>query len=467
SEHVTYLFLPTAFFNLVIDINPETLRDISQIIVGGEAMSVVHIDRALTLLPDVELVNGYGPTENTTFTSYKSVKSPRPEWWTSVPIGRPLKNTQTMILDAFCQPAPLGVAGELCAAGDGLARGYLNRPDLTAEKFIPNPFTGDSGSRMYRTGDLARYSANGDIEFVCRQDRQVKIRGFRIEPGEIEAALCKYQDIRAALVTKYTDSGGQHHLVGYVVAEPGTVQMESLQAYLRGKLPEYMLPSVLIPLEDFPMTFNGKLDRSALPAPTAGCRASQEHLLPRTLVEQALEEIWAELLGSQNIGLHDNFFELGGRSLQAMQAAFRIQELFNTDLATQIFEYPTIASLAECIDAQIRDRNQFRFPPVAQGAQRESFPLSFGQEQLFFLQQYEPKSVRYNIAITLRIRGNLNVAALERALLEIGFRHESLRTRFVVVDGSTAQVKTPPPDSILQIVALDGIPADRRNVEAQ
>jgi amino acid adenylation domain-containing protein len=292
------------------------------------------------------LFNLYGPTEDTTYSTYALVK---PDVAGAPPIGRPIANTRIYIVDRRGRPVPAGVPGELCIGGVGLARGYLNRPELTAERFVPDPF-GPPGARLYRTGDLARYRPDGEIEYLGRLDHQVKIRGFRVEPGEVEAALRQHPAVREAAVVAREDAPGDRRLVAYVVAHPehAPIAGEQLRALVRGKLPEHMVPSAFVPLDALPLTPNGKLDRRALPAPDGGRPdLAGAFVPPRNAVEEVLAGIWAEVLGLERVGVHDDFFELGGHSLLAVQVIVRLSDIFQVDLPLRsIFETSSLAELA-------------------------------------------------------------------------------------------------------------------------
>jgi surfactin family lipopeptide synthetase A len=276
-----------------------------------------------------------------------------------VPIGRPIANTQLYILDPVLQPVPIGIPGELYIGGDGLARGYLNRPDLTAEKFIPNPFGSEPGARLYKTGDLARHRPDGNLEFLGRLDHQVKLRGFRIELGEIEAVLGGHPAVREAVVVVREDVPGDMRLVAFVVSdqEPAPASRE-LRAFLQAKLPDYMIPSVFIRLDILPLTPNGKVDRRALPAPDQARPAPEDAFVaPRTPVEEGLARIWAQVLGLEQVGIHDNFFELGGHSLLAMRVISRLRDTFHMELPLRsLFEAPTVAGLALTIAQRQAER---------------------------------------------------------------------------------------------------------------
>ncbi|HVO96042.1 MAG TPA: amino acid adenylation domain-containing protein, partial [Terriglobales bacterium] len=298
KHHVNTLWLTAALFNTVMNEEPQILSEVEQLLIGGEALSVPHVQRGLEQLPKTKIINGYGPTENTAFTCCYAIPYQLDARLTSIPIGRPIANTEIYILDAHLNPAPIGVTGELHIGGDGLARGYLNRPELTQEKFIPNPFSNDSSSRLYKTGDLARYLPDGNIEFLGRVDEQVKIRGYRIELGEIEAVLGRHNEIQQAVVLAREDTPGDHRLVAYAVAIPGSSPSASeLRTFLRQKLPEYMVPTAFLFLDSLPLTANGKVDRNALPVPDQ-TRPQLDEIFapPRTPVEEILANIWAKVL---------------------------------------------------------------------------------------------------------------------------------------------------------------------------
>jgi hypothetical protein len=294
------------------------------------------------------LWNLWGPTETTIWSALFAVESAREP----VPIGRPISNTELYVLDRHLRPTPLGVAGELHVGGDGLTRGYLNRRSLTAEKIVPNPFSG-RGVRLYRTGDLARYLPDGNLEFLGRIDHQVKVRGFRIELGEIETALNRHAGVAQSVVTVREDQPGDRRLVAYVVGREGALPAASeLRAKLSSALPDYMVPAAFVELERIPLTPNGKVDRRSLPAPgSERSEPEQEYVAPRTPTEEVLAGIWAEVLGLEKVGVHDDFFKIGGHSLLGTRLLGRVREAFAVDLQLHaVFEKPTVESLAQALD---------------------------------------------------------------------------------------------------------------------
>ena len=348
-QGVTTLWLTASLFNAVMDEAPQALSSVQQLLVGGEALSVPHVGRALRLLPATRLMNGYGPTECTTFSCCYAIRAMKDTPGPSIPIGRPIANTQVYILDGRMQPVPIGVVGELYIGGDGLARGYLNQPELTAEKFIPDPFRQHPGARLYRSGDVARYLPDGNIEFLGRLDNQVKIRGFRVELGEIEAGLERHADVKTAAVVLREDEPGQKRLVAYIVGRAGAAPTtEGLRSFLGRSLPEYMLPSRFEFLEAMPLTASGKADRRALPAPgESRPEVGEAFVAPRTELEEKVARIWCQLLRLDRVGIYDNFFDLGGHSLLATRLLSQVEKEFGKTLSlASVFRAPAIQDLA-------------------------------------------------------------------------------------------------------------------------
>ncbi|MEO1373456.1 MAG: amino acid adenylation domain-containing protein [Cyanobacteria bacterium J06635_10] len=351
---VTTLWLTVGLFHQMVDRQIEDLKPVRQLLSGGDTLSVADVQKVSRQLENCQLINAYGPTENTTFTSCYSVTQAADMLGNTVPIGRPIANTQIYILDRYLQPVPVGVAGELYIGGDGLACGYLNRPELTAEKFLPNPFDCQPGARLYKTGDIGRYLASGDIEFLGRMDSQVKIRGFRIELGEIEAVLALHPEVRSVVVIVLEDVPGDKRLVAYLVLhQEQTPTVSDLRHFLKQKLPEYMMPTAFVFLSALPLTPNGKIDRRQLPVPEYHPELAVSFVAPRTPTEEMLAGIWADVLGVEQVGIHDNFFELGGHSLLATQVITRLSEAFSVELPLRsLFENSTIAQLAEVVVVQ-------------------------------------------------------------------------------------------------------------------
>jgi amino acid adenylation domain-containing protein len=345
EQGVTQAFLPTSLFHRVAGARPDAFAGLRYLIVGGEAMDPTRSAAVLEMGGPAMLVNGYGPTEGTTFSTWHPVSGDE-DRAAPLPLGRPVANTGAYVLDARLEPVPPGVPGELYLSGPGLARGYLGRPALTAERFVPHPFAAEPGERLYRTGDRARWSEDATLEFLGRVDQQVKVRGFRVEPGEIEAVLQAHPGVRSAAVVARDDGPGERRLVGYVVVAgdqaPGDWE---LREWLRARLPEYMVPAALVPLDALPMTPNGKLDRRALPAPELG--AGPASVPPRDDVEAVVAAIWSEVLEVPAVGAFDSFFDLGGHSLLATQVISRVREALQVEVPLRVlFEEPTVAALA-------------------------------------------------------------------------------------------------------------------------
>jgi natural product biosynthesis luciferase-like monooxygenase protein/amino acid adenylation domain-containing protein/FkbM family methyltransferase len=462
THRVTSAWLTAGLFHEMVDARLDGLQPLTQLLTGGDVVSPEHARRALEAHSRLVLINGYGPTEGTTFTCCHRMTDPR-QLRENVPIGRPIANARVYVLDGRFRPVPIGVWGELYAGGEGLARGYLDRPDLTAERFVPNPLaaaTDDPGSRLYRTGDLARQLPGGSLEFLSRMDHQVKIRGFRIELGEIEAALVALAGVREAVVVAREDTPGDKRLVAYVV---GDGEAGTLRQSLRERLPDYMVPGALLKLAALPLTANGKVDRKALPAPE---RPSEDgYLAPRTPVEEVLAAVWSELLEVDRVGVRDDFFSLGGHSLKAGRLVSRIRETFAVDLPLRtVFAAPTVAAMAVAIACA---RSGTAAPAVEIPRIDRSpgcFPLSFAQEQLWFLDSLRPGLAAYHLPSAMRFRGSLAVPALTWGLAEVVRRHEALRTHFEMRAEGPVQIVDPPapvPLPVTDLSSLDALSRDR------
>jgi amino acid adenylation domain-containing protein len=358
AQRIDTLWLTATVFNQMVERQLQAFAPVRHVLTGGEALSLPHVRRFLGAGFAARLTNGYGPTESTTFACCHAV-SPAALEGASVPIGRPIANTEVCVLDADGQPLPVGVAGELHIAGRGLARGYLGQPGLTAERFVPNPFASD-GSRLYRTGDLVRSRPDGTLEYLGRTDTQIKIRGFRIETGEVEAALLAVPGVGEAVVTAPADADGQRQLVAHVVRRPGAAEIDAavLRAALRRRLPDYMIPAHFVMLERLPVTPNGKVDHRALPQPDLR-RGERGYVPPGTPIEAMLADVWARVLKRDKVGIHDNFFELGGHSLSATQAVSEVREQVQMDLPLRsFFEHPTIGAIAPVLEALMLEHVQ-------------------------------------------------------------------------------------------------------------
>ncbi|HKV11788.1 MAG TPA: amino acid adenylation domain-containing protein, partial [Thermoanaerobaculia bacterium] len=421
---------------------PESVRTVNM---GGEALPAALAQEIHRCLPGIRLLDVYGPTEDTIYSTFASVGPGE-----APTIGRPLTGSRVYVLDREMQPLPAGVPGELFLGGAGQARGYLGRPDLTAERFVPDPF-GPSGGRLYRTGDLVRFRADGVLDFLGRIDHQVKVRGFRVELGEIEAVLGRHPAVEAAVVILRED-----RLVAYAV---GSVTEDDLRFWLRASLPGPMIPSAFVILDRLPLTPNGKVDRRALPASPD---TSTEEAAPANPTEEILAGIVADVLGVERVGIRESFFDLGGHSLLAARVVSRVRETLGAELPLRaLFEEPTVAGLAR----RIVDAEAPAAPPLVPRPRPEAIPLSFAQERLWFLWSLAPESPFYNMPAALRLTGPLSIPALAGTFEEIVRRQEALRTRFPVTESGPVQAIDPPSPVPLPVVDLEGLPEAAREVE--
>ncbi|MCW6009376.1 amino acid adenylation domain-containing protein, partial [Micromonospora sp. CPCC 205371] len=454
AQRVTVAELTPALWELVIASLPG--RDLlgpdwRLLILAGEAVPPLGLARWFehTSIP---VYNTYGPTEASITAVAWVLRYPM----NPVPIGLPIAETAVYALDANLALVPVGVPGELFIAGPRVARGYRGRPALSAERFVADPYAAD-GSRMYRTGDRVRWNADGHLEFLGRADSQIKVRGYRIEPGEVEAVLATHPGVRAAVVAAWGEDGDRRLVVYAVPADPaeGLPPVGELRDHLRGSLPEFMIPSIFTELAGLPLNPNGKIDRAALPAPdTSRPELGSGYVAPATAAEERLAGIWAEVLGVARVGSADDFFELGGHSLLATQVISRIRTVFGVEVPlAALFDRPTIAGLAALVDGAAPTGT----PPVTPADRGRPLPLSFAQQRLWFLDQLEPESTEYGLALPIRWTGRLDVAALGRALAGLVARHEVLRTRLVAgPDGTAQQVIDPPGPFPLHVVDVSG-----------
>src|SRR6185312_14441572 len=418
----------------------EHCASLRRVICSGEALGVELQERCLQQLRGVELHNLYGPTEaSVDVTFWHCTLEPHQR---SVPLGHPIWNTQIYIVSPNLEIVPVGVSGEILIGGVGLGRGYLHRPDLTAERFIPDPFARTGGQRLYSTGDVGRYRQDGVIEYLGRMDHQVKIRGYRIELGEIEARLNEHQGVREAVVLAREDTPGAQRLVAYYTssssgdAEQEIVGAEQLRLHLSASLPDYMVPAAYVRLESLPLTHNGKLDRKALPAPDSDAYSTPAYEPPQGEIETKLAQVWAEVLKLGKVGRHDNFFDLGGHSLLAVRVMVRVREALQVEVTIKdLFAHPVLTDLARAL-AGASSAQLSPIVPVVRGAH---LPLSFAQQRLWFLAQMEGVSQAYHMHMGWRLKGSLDCAALRKALDRIVVRHEALRTIFAMVDEEPVQ----------------------------
>jgi len=469
ENKVTILQLVPSMLQIVLE-DPaiQHCKSLRRVFCGGEALPGKLQQRFFERV-NAELVNLYGPTETSIDASswHCAVESNDGV----VPIGKPLGNMQTHILDSRSRLMPVGVPGELHIGGVGLARGYWNRAETTAEKFIPDPFSQKPGARLYRSGDLARYRLDGSLEFLGRIDHQVKIRGFRIELGEIEAALTQYSTCREAAVIALEEPSHDKRLAAYVVAKQGHhLAPDEMRSFLLERLPDYMVPATFTILEAMPLTPNGKLDRRALVAIESHARIdSDEHYAaPRNPIEEILVDIWATVLGVERIGVHDDFFKSGGHSLLATQVVSRMREAFRVELSLRsIFESPTVAGLARIINTLLMAERGLPADSIKRAPRDKPLPLSFAQQRLWFLDQLEPNSAIFNIPTAVRLAGKLDQQALRRSLSEVVRRHESLRTTFATIAGQPMQVINPAGEVEMAIEDLTERGEEERNEQAR
>ncbi|WP_035060990.1 non-ribosomal peptide synthetase [Andreprevotia chitinilytica] len=436
-------------------LDSSTLPALITLIVAGEACPAALVD---AWAPGRRFFNAYGPTETTVCATIQRCDEGN---GTTPPIGHPIANTRVYLLDDALQPVPVGVAGELYVAGVGLARGYLGRPDLTAKRFMPNPY-GEAGERMYRSGDLARYLPDGRIEYLGRIDQQVKLRGFRIELGEIEASLTALPAVRDAVVLAREDEPGDKRLVAYLVTNEGhTLEPSSLREHLLQRLPDYMIPAHFIVLDQLPLTPNGKVDRKALPAPDRS-RDEAGYVAPRNATEAQLAAIWAEVLKLDRVGVHDNFFELGGHSLLATQLVSKVRQHFGIELALRtLFAEPTVAALSKHLAGQ----RIAEVPAILPVDRSQPLPLSFAQQRLWFLDQFETGSAVYNMPMALKMTGTLDIAALRHTLNDVVARHEALRTTFITHGNEPTQHIHAKLEIALPVTDLSDLPHGERDAK--
>jgi amino acid adenylation domain-containing protein len=511
-----------------------------RLVLGGEATQWELAEKVKALKPDCRLLNHYGPTETTVgVLTHTWREDQRERVAATLPLGQPLANTAVYLLDNYLRPVPIGVAGELYIGGAGVGRGYLNQSSLTAEKYLPDPFSQQAGARLYRSGDLGRYMADGSVEFLGRIDKQIKLRGYRIELAEIETALRTHAAVREAVVVVREDEAGEKRLVGYVAPHceyqeeiaaddwvmeydhdghpqdgglqavgellqgrfavvtekeavlvgnnrynlngpqaattlteipgapmrSGPVSGTELREYLRERVPEYMVPSWLVVLDEFPLTANGKIDTRALPAPER--LMSEQKAALRTPTEELVAGIWASVLKVSEVGSDANFFELGGHSLLATQVVIRLREAFGVEVQLRsLFEQPTVSGLAAQIEAALKSEKRRALPTLEAIPRDGEIPLSFAQQRLWFLDQLEPNNPFYNVPSGVRFSGELNIEALERTLSEIVRRHEVLRTSFSMVAGEPQQVISAATGITLPLEDLSQLPVEEREQEA-
>jgi tyrocidine synthetase III len=438
THHINTLWLSSSLFNQLAQQHSPIFKPLQYLMVGGDVLVSKNINHIREMIPHLQIINGYGPTENTSFsTTYPITQS----YDTTIPIGKPINNSTAYILDKFDQPMPIGVYGELCVGGDGVARGYLNRPELTAQRFMDSAHKSD---RTYKTGDLARWMPDGNIEFLGRRDGQVKLRGFRVELGEIESLLLEHSQVSEAVVIIRADKSGDKNHCAYVVPatlhkvdyETGIDELH-IKEFLTRQLPAYMVPAFIITIPQIPLNVNGKVDRKALPEPDIANKDKQ-YSPPVTDVEIKLANIWSQVLGIQEdlIGIDQDFFQSGGHSLKAGLVVSKVHKEFELDLEIEdVFEYPTIRELAQRMTVARKNR----FSSITPAGSQDYYSLSPAQKRMYLLQQFDVDNIGYNIPTMALLQGQLDSAALEGVLERLIDRHESLRTSFHKVAGDPVQ----------------------------
>ncbi|HEV3316427.1 MAG TPA: amino acid adenylation domain-containing protein [Candidatus Angelobacter sp.] len=474
DQKVERVSLPFVALQQLAEVAARTERAASlrELISAGEQLKITPaLQKLFNQLPTCVLENQYGPSETHVVTTYRAGRDPG-EWTLLPPIGKPTANTQVYLLNEECLSVPVGVAGELYLGGAQLARGYVNRPELTAERFLPNPFSKEPGGRLYKTGDLARYLKDGNVEYMGRVDSQVKIRGYRVEVGEVESALSECEGVGQAAVVVREDRPGEKRLVAYVVSRDGQQLSESkLRSDLKDRLPEFMVPAAVVVMEQLTLTPSGKVDRKRLPDPGRSLGEKEEQYVgPRNATEEILCGIWEDLLKREPIGVTRNFFEVGGHSLLAMQLMARIGDALQVDLPVRrLFEAPTVMELARVIEQLTAAGGREKVLPIVRAPRDQEIPLSFAQQRLWFLDQLQPGSASYNLPAALRLSGAIRSDLVEYVFRELTRRHEALRTTFSVQEGQPIQIIAPVEAMSFSMLLTDlsGLPEEVGEAEAK
>jgi amino acid adenylation domain-containing protein/FkbM family methyltransferase len=477
DRRISVVFVTTAVFNYLARERPDTFAGVGHVIFGGEAADPGAIAAVFAAGRPRRLVNGYGPTECSVFSTYHEILAPPPVG-EPVPIGRAVSNCRVYVLDQRLRCAPIGVPGEIHVGGDAVGDGYFRRPRLTAERFLPDPFSPVPGARLYRTGDVGRFRADGRLEYLGRTDTQVKIRGYRVELGEVEDTLRRHPAVRdAVVVARYDIPGGR--LAAFVVErgeQDGQERQDgrdgpiadALRRFARAALPDHMVPATYARVDQIPLTPNGKVDRRALAArdEPRGATTQTALVAPRTPTERAIAEIWAQVLNLRQLGIDDDFFHLGGHSLLATQVMSRVRRALGVDLPLRrLFEKPTVAGLAALVDGESGERRPDEGPRPLPGP-RDRLALSFAQERLWFLDQLMPGNTAYNVHSAFHFAPAARLPALRATMDELVRRHETLRTTFARIDGRPVQFVHAPAAAPLRVIDLSSQPRERRQSEA-
>lgn len=427
---ITTLWLTSPLFNQLSQQRIELFSSLKNLLVGGDVLSPKHINRVREMYKDLRIINGYGPTENTTFSVCFEIND---SYEQNIPIGKPISNSTAYILDKNRKLQPIGVEGELCVGGDGVGRGYINQQERTQEKFVSDPFL--KGGRMYLTGDSARWLPDGNIEFLGRKDNQVKIRGFRIEIGEIEEQILRHKLIKEAMVTSNKDLSDIKYLIAYFVADE-ELKVNEIREFLCAKLPDYMIPSYFIQLDRLPLTINGKIDHKSLPKPEVNINKAALYDAPANDTEIKLVGIWQEILGVDGIGTNDNFFEMGGHSLRAAILISRIRKEINAEISLKdVFANPTVKGLAD----QIKRSEREVFEVIECAEKMDFYPLSPAQKRMYVLNRLEGKGTVYNVPGMVILDGSIDRVRFENTFRKLAQRHESFRTSFEIIAGEPVQ----------------------------
>ncbi|MDA2157988.1 MULTISPECIES: amino acid adenylation domain-containing protein [Bacillus cereus group] len=429
KNKITILWLTSELFNQIAKENISLFKGLRYLLVGGDVLSPKYISLVRKQCTNLKILNGYGPTENTTFSTTYLIEK---EYSSNIPIGKPIANSKAYIVNENNVLMPIGVYGELCVSGDGLTRGYVNRPELTAEKFIDNPF--ETGKKMYKTGDLARWLPDGNVEFSGRIDNQVKIRGFRIELGEIENRLLQCESINEAAVLVKENKEKEKYICAYVVSEKNLEEL-NIKSCLKDALPEYMIPTYFVQIEKMPLTINGKLDRKALPEPNLDTSLT-EYEAPRNEIEETLAKIWSDVLGVEKVSINDNFFEHGGHSIRATMLMAKIHKKLNKEIPLkEIFRYPTIKELSRYIE----NLEEKLYSKIEKVEEKEYYEVSSAQKRMYMLQQFDKDSTAYNMPIVFELKGFINRSRIEDTFKKLVSRHEALRTSFEIYNEKIVQ----------------------------
>lgn len=431
EQHIDLMWMTAPLFKQMLDTDIEIFAGLQSIMIGGDALSPVHINRLRQRYPELNVINGYGPTENTTFSTTHLI---RQEYGSNIPIGKPIANSTAYILDKYDRPVPIGTVGELCVGGDGVSRGYLNNSETTAEKYFASPFV--QGDVLYRTGDNARWLPDGTIQFLGRRDHQVKIRGIRIELGEIESRLLTCEDIKEAVVRVKEDKNRDKSLCAYIVLKDSSTDLSEIKRTLAVTLPDYMVPARYVRMQELPLTPNGKIDRSALPDPEL--LTGSDLIAPANDLERRLVDIWSAVLNveKKNIGVNSDFFELGGHSLKATILVSKIHKEMNIKIPlAEVFNSSTIKELA----AYMAGLAENKYTSISPAPVKQYYELSAAQRRLFVVQQMKPGSTNYNIPDIRFLDKNLDISKIERVFCQLIKRHESFRTSFKIKDETPVQ----------------------------